>query len=86
LIPVHEEVIPVRLIFAAILLTLTACTIREESFAPRGDEPSSSGLSLTPRADLNAPDDRDSSPCGNGFASGSDLQEYRDGTQSLFCD
>lgn len=75
-----------RSILAAILLTLTACTIREESFAPRGGEPFSSGLSLTPRPDLNAPDDRDSSSCGNGFASGSDLQEYRDGTQSLLCD
>ena len=74
-----------RLIVLLSLLMLTACTIREESFAPSSGEPSSSGLSLnTP--DLNTPAAADSRSCPGGFARGSDLQNYRDGTQDLFCD
>jgi hypothetical protein len=73
-----------RLIVLLSLLTLTACTIREESFAP-SSEPSSSGLSLnTP--DMNTPAAADSRSCPGGFARGSDLQIYRDGTQDLFCE
>ncbi len=75
-----------RPIAAAFLLTLTltACTIREESFAPSSNEPSSSGLSLnTP--DLNTPAAADRSSCPGGFARGSELQTYREGTHDLFC-
>ena len=76
-----------RPLIAAFLLplTLSACTIREESFAPNSDEPSS-GLSLTPAPDLNTPVHGESSSCPGGFARGSDLQDSRDGTQDLFCD
>jgi len=67
-------------------LTLSACTIREESFAPSSDELSSDGITLTPAPDLNAPMEGESSSCPGGFARGSDLQLYRDGSQDLFCD
>lgn len=74
-----------RPIVAAVLLTLTlsACTIREETFAPNHE--TQSGLSFTP-PDLNAPVNGESASCPGGFARGSDLQIYRDGSQDLFCD
>jgi hypothetical protein len=71
---------------AILLLTLSACTIREESFAPTSGEPSSDGLSLAPPPDLNAPVEGEGSSCPGGFARGSDAQIYRDGSQDLFCD
>lgn len=75
-----------RPIVAAVLLTLTlsACTIREDTFAPTG-ETQSDGLSFTPLG-LNAPSEGESVACPGGFARGSDLQTYRDGSQDLFCD
>ena len=75
-----------RPIIAAVLLTLTlsACTIREETFAPTG-EAQSDGLSFTPLG-LNAPVNGGSAACPGGFARGSDLQMSRDGSQDLFCD
>ena len=77
-----------RTFLAAFLLIsmLSACTIREESFAPSNDEPSNTGLSVTPTADLNAPVEGQASSCPGGFARGSDIQAYRDGSQELFCD
>ncbi len=76
-----------RPLFAAFLLPLTmsACTIREESFARKSDEPSS-GLSLVPAADLNTPVRGERSSCPGGFARSSDMQDSRDGTQDFFCD
>lgn len=68
----------------ALFLTLSACTIREETFAPR-HEGSDGGLSLQAPGDLNAPVAGDSRSCPGGFAHGSDIQTYRDGTQDLFC-
>jgi hypothetical protein len=66
------------------MFALSACTIREETFAPRDDE-SSNGLSLAAPGDLNAPVEGDSSSCRGALAQGSDIQVYRDGTQDLFC-
>jgi len=63
---------------------LSACTIREETFAPRDDE-SNNGLSLAAPGDLSAPAERDSASCPGGLAQGSDIQVYRGGTQDLFC-
>jgi hypothetical protein len=73
-----------RLIVLLSLLILAACTIRQESFAPNDEAPS--GLSFTP-ANLNNPtgDDVDRT-CRGGLAQGSRIDEYRDGTASLFCD
>ena len=68
----------------ALMFALSACTIREETFAPRGDE-SSNGLSLAAPDDLNAPAEGDGASCPGGLAQGSDIQVYRDGTQDLFC-
>lgn len=69
----------------ALMFALSACTIREETFAPRGDD-SSNGLSLAaPDGVVNAPVERGSSSCSGGLAQGSDIQVYRDGTQDLFC-
>ena len=74
-----------RLIVLLPLLTLTACTIREETFAPRNDE-APSGTSFTP-VNLNNPtgDDVDRG-CPGGYAQGSRIDQYRDGTANLFCD
>lgn len=63
---------------------LSACAIREETFAPRDDE-SNNALSLTDPGNLNAPVEGDSASCPGGLAQGSDIQVYRDGTQDLFC-
>ena len=73
-----------RLIMLLSLLVLTACTIREETFAPSDEAPN--GASFTP-ANLNNPtgDDVDRG-CPGGFAKGSRIDEYRDGTAELFCD
>ena len=69
----------------ALMFALSACTIREETFAPSGDE-SSNGLSLAaPGGDLTAPAEGGSGSCPGGLAQGSDIQVYRDGTQELFC-
>ena len=73
-----------RLIILLSLLPLAACTIREETFAPRSETPSA--LSFSP-ANLNNPtgDDIDRG-CPGGFARGSRIDEYRDGAADLFCD
>jgi len=68
----------------ALMSVLSACTIREETFAPRDDE-SNNGLSLTAPGDLSAPAERDGASCPGGLAQGSDIQVYRGGTQDLFC-
>lgn len=75
-----------RPIVAAVLLTLSlsACTIREDTFAPTG-ETQSDGIFFTPLG-LNAPVNGGSAACPGGFARGSDLQTSRDGSQDLFCD
>ena len=73
-----------RLIVLLSLLVLTACTIREETFAPRDEAPS--GLSLTP-ANLNNPTGDDvNRGCPGGYAQGTRIDQYRDGTANLFCD
>ena len=68
----------------ALLLALSACTIREETFAPK-DEGQSDGFALGAPGNLNAPAARDSAVCPGGLARGSDIQLYRDGTQDFFC-
>jgi len=73
-----------RLIVLLSLLMLTACSIREETFAPRDETPN--GVSFTP-ANLNNPTGGDvDRGCPGGFAQGSRIDEYRDGTANLFCD
>jgi hypothetical protein len=69
------------------LLLLSACTIREETFSPRDDAGADGGLSYT-APDLNAPapGDDDDRSCPGGFARGSSIDEYRDGTANLFCE
>ena len=67
----------------ALLLALSACTIREETFAPK-DEGQSNAFSFGAR-EMNGPAERDSSSCPGGFARGSDMQAYRGGSQDLFC-
>src|SRR5215471_12315700 len=52
----------------ALLLALSACTIREETFAPK-DEGQSNAFSFGAR-DMNGPAERDSSSCPGGFARG----------------
>jgi hypothetical protein len=66
-----------------LLLVMSACTIREETFSPRDN--TDGGLSFNAPG-LSAPDVGDSSACAGGFARGSQMQDYRDGTQELFCD
>jgi hypothetical protein len=69
----------------ALLSALSACTIREETFAPR-DEGADGGFSFQAPGDLNAPVPGETRSCPGGLARGSDIQVYRDGTQDLFCD
>jgi hypothetical protein len=76
---------PVFAVLALLMLTLSACTIREETFAPR-DDAGTGGFSLGSSTDLGAPASRESRPCPGGLARGSDIQTARDGTQDLFCD
>jgi hypothetical protein len=73
-----------RLLALLSLLMLTACTIREETFAPRDE--GQAGTSFVP-ANLSNPtgDDVDRA-CPGGFAKGSRIDQYRDGTADLFCD
>jgi hypothetical protein len=73
-----------RPIVLLLLLMLTACTIREETFAHRDETPN--GTSFTP-VNLNNPTGNDvDRGCPGGFAQGSRIDEYRDGTANLFCD
>ena len=69
----------------ALMLALSACTIREETFAPRGEAPDDR-FSFAAPDDLNALRTGDNASCPGGYARGSDMQLYRDGTQDLFCD
>jgi hypothetical protein len=75
--------IPDALVHAVRLLLVAACTIREDSFGPRDN--TRGGLSFN-APDLNAPVVGDSGACPGGFARSSQMQDYRDGTQELFCD
>jgi hypothetical protein len=68
----------------ALLLTLSACTIREETFAPK-DDGRSDGFSFQAPGDANAPAEGDRASCPGALARGSDIQLYREGTQELFC-
>ena len=82
--PVCKEVLSVRVILLLCLLPLAACTMREETFAPSDEVPS--GLSLAP-PNPNIPTGEDGdSACPGGFARGSRIGEYRDGSANLFCD
>jgi hypothetical protein len=75
----------VRAILLLLLLTVAACSMREETFAP-GEETTPAGLSLTPR-NPNIPLNQDGDlACPGGFAKGSRIDEYRDGSANLFCD
>jgi len=69
----------------ALLLGLSACTIREETFAPR-DDGQGGGLSFGAPGDVNAPAEDDRASCPGPLARNSDMPLYRDGTQDLFCD
>jgi hypothetical protein len=73
-----------RLFLLLCLLPLAACTIREETFAPRDETPS--GTSFTPVNLNNSTGDDVGRGCPGGFAKGSRIDEYRDGTADLFCD
>jgi hypothetical protein len=72
-----------RLLMLFALLLVAACTIRAETFSPRDN--TDGGLAFT-APDLNAPVVGDSGACPGGFARSSQMQDYRDGTQELFCD
>ena len=71
------------LMLFALLLVVSACTIRAETFSARDN--ADGGLSFNAPS-LNAPDGGDSGACPGGFARGSQIQDSRDGTQELFCD
>jgi hypothetical protein len=79
----HEEVVRLRAILLLCLLSLAACTVREETFAPVDEE--SRGPSFTPVNLDNPTGDDDDRACTGGFARGSRIDEYRDGSASLFC-
>jgi hypothetical protein len=72
-----------RLFMLFALLLVAACTIREDSFSPRDN--TGGGVSFN-APDLNAPDVGDRSVCAGGLARSSQIQDYRDGTQELFCE
>ncbi len=72
-----------RLFMLLSLLLMAACTIREGAFSPRDN--AGGGFSFI-APDLNAPIIGDSAACPGGFAQSSHMQDYRDGTQDLFCD
>lgn len=71
-----------RLIVLLSLLALTACTIREESFAPNNEAPNRASFAPV---NLNNPTGDDVDRCPGGFARGPRIDEYRDGTAELFC-
>lgn len=73
-----------RAILLLYLLSLGACTIREESFAPR-DESAHDSRFAPVNLDNPAGEDDDRA-CSGGYAQGSRIDEYRDGSASLFCD
>lgn len=63
------------------MATSAACTVVDESY----DE-APGGLSLAPN-NPNIPPNQDADlACPNGFANGSQIDEYRDGSANLFCD
>jgi hypothetical protein len=73
----------VRTILVLLLLSLAACTIREETFASRDE--ASRGPSFTP-LNLDNPTGADNDrACTGGYAQGSRIDEYRDGSASMFC-
>ena len=71
-----------RLFMLFALLLVATCTIREDSFSPRDN--TGGGLSFD-APDLNAPVVGDSGACPGSFARSSQMQDYRDRTQELFC-
>jgi hypothetical protein len=73
-----------RLIVLLSVLLLAACTIRQESFAPNDEGPN--GASFIPVNPNNPSGDDIDRACPGGFAKGSRIDEYRDGTANLFCD
>ena len=73
-----------RVILLLSLLLVTACTLRAESLAPSDGAPS--GLSLAPPNPNIPTGENGDSACPGGFAQGSRIAEYRDGSASLFCD
>ena len=72
-----------RLLMLFSLLLVAACTIRAETFSSRDN--TGGGLSFNAPG-LNAPVVGHSGACPGGFARSSQMQDYRDGTQELFCD
>jgi hypothetical protein len=67
-----------------LLLLLAACTIREDTFSSR-DRVEIGGFAIN-SPDLNASiAGGDERACQGGFARGSRIDEYRDGSVSLFC-
>jgi hypothetical protein len=79
----HEEVVRVRTMLLLCLLSLAACTIREETFGVPDEE--SHGSSFVPLNLDNPTGADDDLACTGGFARGSRIDEYRDGSASLFC-
>jgi hypothetical protein len=79
----HEEVVRVRPILLLCLLSLAACTIREDTFAPNDE--ASHGPSFT-LLNLDNPTGADNDrACTGGYARGSRIDEYRDESASMFC-
>ena len=74
------------IVLLPLLLGLSACTIREETFAPGRSDAGADMMSLAPgnpniplRADGNL-------TCPGGFAKRSEIVELRDGSATLFCE
>jgi len=76
-----------RFTIVASLLLLSACTIREDTFASRNDG-GIDGLALTvPEAPINPAIADDTAGCRGAFARGtSQIQDLRDGVRDPFCD
>ena len=71
------------LLLGLAMMALAACSVVQETFAPADEVPV---LSLAPR-NVNIPIGEDSDlACPGGFAQGSRIDEYRDGSANLFCD
>jgi len=75
------------LLLGLLMMGVAACS---QVFAPNDDETPAgetpAGLSLAPRnPSIPANEDGDLA-CPGGFAKGSRIDEYRDGSANLFCD
>lgn len=72
-----------RAILFLSLLLVAACTIRQDPLGPTDEAPSE--ISIAPR-NPNIPTGEDGDfACPGGFARGSRIDEYRDGSANLFC-